>query len=1063
MELMKVSERLTAFSSFDIMNIITPLAVKNMGYQDTVSGGFRNDVWISRRQLNQDYWKLNKTWNPVNWSLDYTAMISTMTWEQTNAGFSPPIEEWVSCHEGSWRLNISIPCSNPRVKDENMFSPRRGHGAVVANNVLYIIGGRAQEMIATSASGAIVQGILDSNTQNRWSMREGVVLKNDIWVSEDGLGYRWKLISPGCIDPQLDVFLSTEVTRKQAHLVAGSSGAKCVDSSDCYGEGVCLLLEGITDKVCICPMFGPREHHSVSVQHRYFRYDDGRAFSEDYIYIVGGFTTVRYSFCSYNACGSASSYRLALEDAWVSNDGRKWIQLKPAISKSSNAKYQGRGAHASILLHSNPYINAHGLDKLWIFGGETSDPTNSTSLYLNDIWSVNLSTQPCCFLEGTCHNRSHPLQDRHLGVCLPTDNDWTEELRFSPWIGRSGHLAIHEPPSSQNQFRDLIYIIGGGNNDDALNDSWVWELENEHNWTKDFQDDQLYRIGNRGVLFRPKVLERSPYNMYFNSLSPIRHLVRQYLPITTNIGIDQSQPSFSKSLLSNKSIQILENMGIRTILDLSNADVYTILKLRGVDPSNSGNLTVLNICYLKVLSTSLLTKCGVNTHKSTEDEADISSVKSRCSKGSNSDDAYMDSQCVADHWDGCEPIEGYDFLNVHKVGVVPVPQYREDASKDLQDLHCQTIPQPRLFSAGAFYNGKVVIAGGKDNKIARLYQDVWYRDDTFPQSSIRTRPRSNSTRAAFYFDTNKLGSFLIEYKIFDTVERLDVTPWIATTTSAGTDLSWLDWKTGGPGNGWYTIYIRAVDSCGNRDLTYSQATNVYTWFYVSPLPWGRIIGLSILVLCILGYCYIEVRRRMRKKALERILLRQMKQKYKFQPSRDNLIISDKYSIIKRDFTDQLSLERSNHDIQDRSRITRNRHGYQRTDKVSNDIHRNAYDYTSSSPHSLQLNEHRQVPSTTRRYQRSNKVSNEIHHNAYDDTSSSPDSFQPYEHGQIPSNARDMDSRNLTYWDSDSSDSDSNARIRRRREIQHQGKLYSNSSRRYRKKRSNGKITPKKSV
>jgi len=960
-----------------------------------------------------------------------------MTWEQTNPGHNPPVtwpvgpkigttitfEEWIQCQDYftvQSNSKLSELCSDPRVKNESMFSPRRGHGAVVAHNVLYVIGGRAQEFVAAS-NIELIGGVIDRNIQtirDHWSVREDVLLKNDVWLSEDGLGHRWTLLSPGCNDPQLDVFLHTEVTTKHnKHLVAGSLGAKCVENSDCYGEALCHLLEGTTDKVCICPMFGPREHHSVSVQHRYFKYKDGKSFSEDYIYIVGGFTSVRNSFCSYHSCGSSTSYRLALEDAWVSNNGRNWIQMKPAISKPSNTKYQGRGAHASLLIHSNPFANDQIADKLWIFGGETSDPANSTSLHLNDVWSVNLKSQPCCYEEETCHERYHPLKDQHIGVCLPTENEWTEVFRSSPWIGRSGHVAIHEPPSSQNQFRDLIYIIGGGNDDNALNDTWVWELGNERNWTQDFYDDrQIYRIGNRGVLFRANAPEQSPYHSYFSSLSPIGNLFRQYLPIATKRGDVQSWQPITKSLLSDEYIQLLEKLGLRTILDLSQADIYTILKLRGVDPPKSKNYTVPNICYLRELSRSLVAKCTVGSDPSEDNNAEIPLISSLCLQQSDSDDAYMDSQCVAEHWDGCEPINGYSVINVYKVGEVPVPQHHEDASKDLQDLFCQTIPQPRISLTGAFYHGKVVIAGGKGHKDSPMYQDVWYRDDTFPQSSIRTRPKTNSTGTTFAFDTNKAGSFLIEFKVFDTVERLDVTPWIATTVTAGADLSWLDRNKGGPGNGWYTMYIRAVDSCGNRDMNYSQLTNMYNWFYMSPRPWGKIIGLTFLLICLLGYCYIEIRRRLRKKALERILMRQMKQKYKFHPGRDHEISSDKYAITKNSTSKQRSpIEKSN--------LGRGE--------------------TSRRPHKV----------TSGKYRRDDE-----------DTSSSPDIHQAYKHSRAPFNSA-SNSRNASYWDDDYDsfdDSDESTRLRRRREIEHQGKLYTKGGRRTRI-RAHGKITPKKSA
>ena len=72
-------------------------------------------------------------------------------------------------------------------------------------------------------------------------------------------------------------------------------------------------------------------------------------------------------------------------------------------------------------------------------------------------------------------------------------------------------------------------------------------------------------------------------------------------------------------------------------------------------------------------------------------------------------------------------------------------------------------------------------------------------------------------------------------------------------------------------------------------------------------------------------------------------------------------------------------------------------------------------------------------------------------------------YENYQHREVPPmniNSRNyMDARNLSYdWEDDSlsDESDPNARLRRRREIHHQGKYKI-------RKRSNGKITPNRSV
>ena len=141
-----------------------------------------------------------------------------------------------------------------------------------------------------------------------------------------------------------------------------------------------------------------REHHAVAVQHRYHREENGPSYSEDYIYVVGGFTNVRQAFCDNRACGSRTTYRMAIDDAWVSNNGFDWVQIKSA----SGSHFRGRGGHATVLTHANPYSIGTSNDRLWVIGGENSNPDKDKVEYLNDVWngSARLSNPTCSVCGG---------------------------------------------------------------------------------------------------------------------------------------------------------------------------------------------------------------------------------------------------------------------------------------------------------------------------------------------------------------------------------------------------------------------------------------------------------------------------------------------------------------------------------------------------------------------------------------------------------------------------------------------------------------------------------------
>lgn len=90
----------------------------------------------------------------------------------------------------------------------------------------------------------------------------------------------------------------------------------------------------------------------------------------------------------------------------------------------------------------------------------------------------------------------------------------------------------------------------------------------------------------------------------------------------------------------------------------------------------------------------------------------------------------------------------------------------------------------------------------------------------------------------------------------------------------------LDWREGGPGNGEYMLFVRAVDPAGNRDDRFVMGVNVYRWYYVSPTPWDIIMGVvgAFLGLCIIAY--FEYRRRVKKAAMERYAMKRMRRKFK---------------------------------------------------------------------------------------------------------------------------------------------------------------------------------------
>ena len=886
----------------------------------STGGKLRNDVWVSERmsEVHSD-WDINKIHKKKTNSIDFDSVSSQMRWYQSNAGKFPPatwpsgpkyqqpmtFDDWTICQDYYKKtfINSSI-CDNPlpicfkniklpechpeaRWKKDNMWSPRRGHAAVVAEGKLYVIGGRAREFTRMD-DARLIGGVQDRKIEtvvHHRTIREQNILKNDVWVSEDGLGRNWKLVTPGCKDQQQDVLLKYESWSRQRDEISfpklfGGLGSRCHATKDCYGEAKCLSLEGSSKRVCVCPLFSAREHHSVSIQHTYYSEEAGNTFAEDYFFLVGGFTSVRQSFCSNRSCGSVNSYRLAMDDAWVSNNGLKWVQFKPAFD--SRLSYSGRGAHTALIIHGNSIknetVNNENHDRLWIFGGETSSPEAADIDYLDDVWSIDLPSKPCCLLNGDCHSSQHPLTVTDIGTCLPNVFDWSNHQFPHKWSGRSGHVVLYEPPSSFNSFREQICIYGGRNEEGVLSDVWTWNLIDGEPWRVDFQPDQWYRTTQNGKVFfgtqltnKMANLAISPYQYYLSEDANITSLFKLFLPVPSKRLSFNQNIARSAHLVKNEDVEKMRNLDIYTIHDLAFANLYTILKLRGFHYPWEESRKVNEICYLRKLAISLIEKCRIKTSVD-QSEIEPHEKKYECNDGA----------CNLDAWDGCLPLEGLKFVDVYGLGNVTVPQQTYEIIHELDEINCRQTPGRRHMAAGITLNNKMMVLGGQGRLSDELFRDVWYRDDSFPETKIVTSPETYTHDTIFSFASNEPGAFLFEYKIIDVVERRELTPWLVTTEVVGVDVSWLDNKKGGPGKGIYVLYVRAIDPSGNKEFRYSIQSNMHVWMYLPPLPWGTIFGFTILLIFIIMSLYFEYRRRAKRKALERYAIRRMRRKFKLQ-------------------------------------------------------------------------------------------------------------------------------------------------------------------------------------
>jgi len=797
--------------------------------EDSANNGllhYKNDVWMATSIGFNTYEHLTDT---TEYGDPLPIIHGQMDWTLMTAGKIPPVdmtyEEWISCSLEVWEAgSLSEECSaEGSYYGENMWSPRRNHEAIVFGDNLYVLGGRAREhedLAKENAVGGIVYPRVKNDPfYSNW--RERTILRNDVWMSTDD-GDTWELVTPGCHVNQEDLIY--EGNSREGKF--GPPDQACNDDSDCFGAAECRDLgDGGVGKTCVCTMWSPRELHQVVV------FDDGDG---EALYVIGGLAAIRKNGCGPFACGpiDATGYRIYMSDVWKSYDGEVW----EAVTLSTS--YGGRAGHQVLILNEQMILLGGAY-------GETGALLEDNT-YFADMWYSD---------DGI---------------------EWYELEPTPNWPGRAGHLAILQTPEASNNEDQRIFVIGGHNNDGYFSDVWSWT-----GYTTDLEWKEDYNI-----------TDDSGAKYFVNPDSNLKYLLKVTPPTD---AIDTSYDHVP--MITDAQFEDLHSLGIYTIRDLAEADAYSILRLRGYDyPEVTDLLTAFQsgyytICDIRELAIAVVEKCTV-------DES-LFGYDGESSMPWNLDITYRDGvpvdqnalwhgkdfriteapvtteQLVAD-WDGCTIIDGYGDIDFAGVGYVPQMDSIRDPWRELNELHCQWNPFPRTYADGAFFYEKVLLLGGTHD-IDLFNEDVWIRDDMAPETYITKQPSSGSSQYTFQFITDEEGC-IYEYRVYFLDENYEVRPWTLSYGSA--DISFLDDAKGGPGEGEYIFYVRAIDPAGNRDSLYEEGRNRVIWTYVPPLPWALIISMILLFLLLCILLYIWYRRRRRRKMLERYAIKRIRRKFK---------------------------------------------------------------------------------------------------------------------------------------------------------------------------------------
>lgn len=846
------------------------------------SNGFKNDVW----RMKGTEWQVGGDYSLRDdlYGRKIPKVKSQMEWELIKGGIYPPsgmsYEDWILCEpffSGSKYAERQAARGCNTFQGSVQWSPRRHHASVYFNGYMWVFGGRAREFVELAESRSVggivgprikdVEGLV-LNSHLLSTLRESIVVKNDVWRSRDGRN--WELVTPGCHANQKELIAQGNVRDgkfgtfdKQCKPgnAAGSDNPACYGAEECDAE----------KSTCVCSMWSPREQHQV-VAHG------------DKMYLSGGYASTLFSLksnCGPYACGDtdASSNRYFLNDIWESSNGQVWSLL------TATAQFAGRGGHAMFVM-SFRGITGSELDYLWIMGGRGGDNGGTDDpRYFNDVWYSRVG-------DGN------------------SPSSWTQYTDVEvPWSPRTGLTVTKIDAAPGNRFGKIVYLVGGYNPEEGfLEDTWSWrpELTSGNGedtvflasdiWRQDFTPAALFGSGADSEFV---IQENSPAVDYISADSPLHMMQRFWVPDRVKHD-PQGLPLTKREYVSPRDLEMFEAVGLHTVRDLAEADKYVILKLRGFDipdvPMDQRH-DMMDVCDKRELAIALVEKCEAEPAAERYAGEPMSPAKSvpvfdgpypqyAPPAWYGADWSFMqppvtDDIVVVDTWDGCRFLDmfaetGHNSPNVIGLGNVDQVPHIKNPNLDLQEFVCRQTPGRRSWHTALSFEERLYVFGGKGGD-SQFHGDSWYRDAVMPVTRMLQKPKSNTPQAWFKFSSNKPGC-VFEMRVWDPLNYHEIRPWrsIANRQYVG----FLQWQMGGPGNGLYRVYARAVDAAGNKDYLYIPGTNVHTWYYISPIPWpiiGACIG-SFLGAALIGW--LEYRRRMKKAAMERYAMKRMRRKFK---------------------------------------------------------------------------------------------------------------------------------------------------------------------------------------
>ena len=745
-----------------------------------------------------------------------------------------------------------------------------------AKAVLLVMGGRARLFQKLDKNTEANGGLLQDQEDKGFTIRHRTTLVNDVWASTDEgegtivAGTRWSVTNQGCFIAQTD------------HIKPpGIRGSDCKTDFDCwakdYGNAMCVNF------ICACRHWSPRERFGVTVY-------------KTEVYVAGGVMYGEELLCGDQSCGT--EYSRFLNDVWVSKTlGQTWIELSPI------AEWAPR-SDLSLLWASG---------QLWVFGGQGGDVLDATvnPLY-SDAW-VSKDKGVTWMLNSTYGGWS--ARSQHSAVALESQREDDGRVPGARMLLMFGQEAVPVSADAAAAVLDDVQKVVAAAKKASTNLIQIVEEEYSEpppgsviNGVRVIPVDSMYTIYPDAVSASQDLFKRGKNVWYqdFGASTP----TFDYVGIDSMFGLDMLGYTQSQRAALTKA-------GIFTIYQLATAGKTPISQLRDTTSKDSFSAEELGLLDDTTTGVAGSTTATTGTPSSSTSSSSISTPgdnNSTTTKKKVSDICferrraeYLVSLCST-------RALGYDGDYIKSIVImegnpIPVTPIIEDVGCDdvppssfgfhtavsdkweaptgtrfeEADYICQQVPRARrtfgstVMSEGPLQLPRVYVAGGWEGENI-FSNDLWFRDERFPEAFFTRTPSSGSSETTFEFDceddTFVLKSICVfEYRIMDFSSGEVLRPWTRHIGPLDILPVVLQRKP-------TRVVIRAIDPSGNRDLEFENGRNSHVYTYVPPFPIVAVVSSIAAVLAAIFGTLYGIRAYEKRIAYEKYMAKRLARKLK---------------------------------------------------------------------------------------------------------------------------------------------------------------------------------------